>query len=224
MSNQNEFIDLIKVSDSLKEIDITNLKNNTENNAFILCKNSFINYEILINKFINKQLTKDEIILINNNSPKFYFTFKEIISFINKIDIYIVDRNYLIHRGIDQKFLISNLFYYIQDGKRYLYFFENSKLFMISPVKVTKLQNQKNNNQNINISLNNFLNNRNNTIIMGNEFSEINNNHIRSVSPNINIINNNNLNDNKINILNCLILLYANERLIKKRLFPNIHL
>ena len=168
MSNQNEFIDLIKVSDSLKEIDITHLKSNSENNSLLLCKYSFINYKIDINKFMNKQLTKDEIILINNNSPKFNFTFKEIISFINKIDIYIVDRNYLIHRGIHQNFLISNLFYYIKDGKRFLYFFENSKLFMIMPVKVIKLQNQKDNNQNLNIYLNNSINN-NNITIMGNE-------------------------------------------------------
>ena len=210
MPNQHESIALIKVSDYLIEIDITNLKLTVQGNAFILCKYSFINYEILINKFMNKQLTKDEIILINNNSPKFYFTFKEIISFINKIDIYIVDRNYLKHRGINDNFFnICNLSYFIQDGKRYLYFYENSKLFMIVPVKVTNLQNQKNNNQKINIS----LNNRNNIIIMGNKVSKINNNLIRSVSPNINNNKVINKNDNKNIILNCLILLYANEKL-----------
>jgi hypothetical protein len=78
MSNQNEFIAFIKVSDSLKEIDITNLKQNCENNAFILCKYSFINYDNYINKFINKKLTKDEIILINQNSPRFNLFLKRL--------------------------------------------------------------------------------------------------------------------------------------------------
>jgi hypothetical protein len=91
----------------------------------------------------------------------------------------------------------SNLSYYIKDGIRYLYFCEKLKLFIIDTVKVIKLLN----NNNLNSSINN---------LMG------------IVSPNINIINNNNLNDNKINILNCLILLYANERLIKKRFSSNI--
>ena len=78
MLNQNEFIALIKASDSLKEIDIKYLKDDCVNNAFILCKYSFINYEILINKFINKQLTKIEIQYINNNnSAKFNFTSDE---------------------------------------------------------------------------------------------------------------------------------------------------
>ena len=198
MSDQNEFIVLIKASDSLKETDIANLTCNA--NAFILCKYSFINYEIYINKFINKQLTEDEIILINNNSPKFNFTFKEIMLFINKIDIYIVDKNYLIHRGIKDNFLNNyNLSYFIQDGKRYLYFFETLKLFMIVSVKVVKLQNK------------NDLNN-----LMAGEISNINNNN------NFNNINNININDNKNIILNCLILLYANERLIKKKLSSNI--
>jgi len=65
MSNQSEFIDVIKINDSLKEISIANLNNNFENNAFILCKYSSINYENYINKFMKKQLTKDEIQLIN---------------------------------------------------------------------------------------------------------------------------------------------------------------
>ena len=42
---------------------------------------------------------------------------------------------------------------------------------------------------------------------------------MRSLSPDINNIN---INDNKISILKCLILLYGNERLIKKRLSSNI--
>ena len=78
MINQNESIVHIKASDSLKEIDITNLKTAVQNNAFILCKYSFINYEIDINKFMNKQLTKDEIILINQNSPRFNLFLKRL--------------------------------------------------------------------------------------------------------------------------------------------------
>ena len=64
-------------------------------------------------------------------------------SFINKINIYIVDRNYLIHRGIKQNFLYSNLFYYIDSGIKYLYFFENLKLFKIENVKIVKYNNKK---------------------------------------------------------------------------------
>ena len=227
MSNQNESFALIKASDSLKEIDISYLKKSCVSNAFILCKYSFINCDNYINKFINKQLTKDEIILINQKSPKFNFTPDEIMPFINKIDIYIVDKNYLINRGIDSNFLNNtNLSYFIDNGIKYLYFFETLKLFMIVPLKETKLHNKKNNCQNLNISLNNTINNNNNS--MGNEFSENNNNLIGSVSPDINYnfnnFNNNtfDLNDNKNSILNCLILLYANERLITKRLSSNI--
>jgi len=72
-------------------------------------------------------------------------------SFINKINIYIVDRNFLVHRGIKQNFLYSNLFYYIDSGIIYLYFFENSKLFN-ETVKIVKNNNNKtkaNNSNNI---------------------------------------------------------------------------
>ena len=41
MSNQNELIVLIKITDSLKEIDIVHLKK-CEFNAFILCKYSIM--------------------------------------------------------------------------------------------------------------------------------------------------------------------------------------
>ena len=143
MSNQIESIALIKISDSLKEIDLTNFKT-CENNAFILCKYSFINYDIYINKFMNKQLSKIYIQIINQNSPRFIFSFEEIMSFINKIDIYIVNRNYLIHRGIYPKFLeYTNLAYYIHNGKRYLFFFNELKLFKIEPGNTTILSNQK---------------------------------------------------------------------------------
>ena len=156
MLNQNEFI--IKINGSLKEIDITNLKT-CGSNAFILCKYSFINYEIYLNKFINKQLTKSEIQSINQNSPKFNFSFEEIMSFINKINIYIVDRNYLIHRCINQNFLNnSNLSYYIQNGIQYLFFCEKLKLFMILPEKVTKLSNSNKINNIKYEDINNFPN------------------------------------------------------------------
>jgi len=226
MSNQKAFIDVIRINDSLKQIDLTNLKK-CESNAFILCNNSFINYEIYKNKFMNKQLTKDEIQLINQNSPKFNFTSDEIMSFINKINIYIVNSNYLIHRGINQIFLNNcNLSYYIYNGIKYLYFFNNSKLFKIDPVKVIKLSNQNNNlNNSINNNLmgsvltvinNNNINNNNNNTIINNDNTIINNDNT--------IINNNNinLNDNKISILNCLILFYGNERIIKQRLSSNM--
>jgi len=216
MSNQKGFIDLIKINDSLKEIDLTNLKSNSENNAFILCKYSFINYEVDINKFMNKQLTKDKIQLINHNSPKFNFTSDEIMSFKNTINIYIVDNNYLIHRGINQDFLYSNLFYYIDNGIKYLYFIQELKLFKIAPIKIIKLPNQSNN---INNSINNNL--------MGSILTDINNNTIinNDNTINNNNINNNNiinLNDNKVSILRCLILFYGNERIIKQRLSSNM--
>ena len=122
MSNQNEFI--IKIN-YLKEIDLTNFKT-CENNAFILCKYSFINYEIYLNKYMNKKLTKSEIQLINQNFPKFSFSFDEIRSFIYKINIYIVDKNYLIPRGINRNFLEhNNLAYYMHKGIEYLFFLIN---------------------------------------------------------------------------------------------------
>ena len=132
---------------------------------------------------MNKKLTNEEIQKINQNSPKFNFTFDEIMSFNNKIDIYIVNKNYLVNRGINQIFLNNcNLSFFINNGKKYLYFLEELKLIMIEPFRIRKLSN-------INI-------NNNNIII--------------------------NLNCNKINILNCLILFHANERQIKKILTSSI--
>ena len=108
---------------------------------------------------MNKQLTKSEIQSINQNSPKFNFSFEEIMSFINKINIYIVDRNYLIHRCINQNFLNnSNLSYYIQNGIQYLFFCEKLKLFMILPLKVTKLSNSNKINNIKYEDINNFPN------------------------------------------------------------------
>ena len=148
--------------------------------VFIFCRYSFINYEIYFTKFLNKKLTNEEIQLINQNSPIFNFTFDEIMSFNNKIDIYIVNKNYLVNRGINQIFLNNcNLSFFINNGKKYLYFFKELKLLMIEPFRIIK-------SANINI-------NNNNTII--------------------------NLNCNKINILNYLILFHSNDKQIKKTNF-----
>ena len=49
MSNQNEFIEHIKINDSWKQIDINNLQQlqpNMIRDVFIFCRYSFINYEI----------------------------------------------------------------------------------------------------------------------------------------------------------------------------------
>ena len=165
MSLQNEFIEHIKINDSLIQIDINNLQQIQQHiirDVFIFCKYSFINYENYSAKFMNNKLAYEEIQLINHNSPIFNFTFDEIMSFINKIDIYIVDKNYLINRGINQIFLNNcNLSYFINNGQKYLYFYKELQLLMIEPY-------------------------------------------------------------NKINILNCLILFYANERQIKKILASSI--
>ena len=151
--------------------------------VFIFFRYSFINYEIYFTIFMNKKLTNEEIQLINQNSPIFNFTFDEIMSFNNKIDIYIVNKNYLVNRGINQIFLNNcNLSFFINNGKKYLYFFKELKLLMIEPFRIIK-------------------------------------------SANININNNNiiiNLNCNKINILNCLILFHANDKQIKKKLTSSI--
>ena len=104
---------------------------------------------------MNKQLTKDEIQLINKNSPKFNFSFYEIMSFKNKINIYIVDRNYLIHRGINQIFLNNCILSYLLHNRiKYLYFFESLKLFKIEPIKVIKMNNNSigNNVENFNLT------------------------------------------------------------------------
>ena len=224
MSNQKAFIDAIKINDSLKEIDLTNLKK-CEANAFVLCKYSLINYEKYINRFMNKQITKDEIQLINQNSPKFQFTLDEIMSFINKINIYIVDSNYLIDRGINQIFLNDcNLSYYIHNGIKYLYFNKEFKLFKIDQVKVMKLPNQNDINNSINNNLTgSVLPDMNNDAIINSDNTNNTNNNINNINNNTIINNNNNnLNDNKVIILRCLILFYGNERIIKQRLSLNI--
>ena len=137
MSLQNEFIEHIKINDSLKQIDINNLQQIQQHiirDVFIFCKYSFINYENYSAKFMNNKLAYEEIQLINQNSPIFNFTFDEIMSFNNKIDIYIVDKNYLINRGINQIFLNKcNLSYFINNGQKYLYFYKELQLLMIEP-------------------------------------------------------------------------------------------
>ena len=92
MSHQNEFIEHIRINDSLIQIDINNLlqlQQHMIRDVFIFCQYSFINYEHYSANFMNKELTLNEIQFINKNSPKFNFTFNEIMSF-NKKLIYIL--------------------------------------------------------------------------------------------------------------------------------------
>ena len=211
MLEQREFFDIIEINDSIKEISGHNLQ--SYNNIFILCKNSFINCNIDINKFINNQLSNEEIQMINKKSPKFNFLFDEFMQFKNNIDkIYIVDYNYLINRGIDKNILNNCILSYSNDnGKKYLSFNEECKMLIIEPVDMI---NKNKVNQN-NSTINNIIN-------IEKEPIDINNNYLFNMPTNHNnIISNtpaNNESFNKINILDCLILFYANEKVIKERL------
>ena len=182
MSKQKEFIDHIHIYDSAKEIDYIQL--NTYYKVFILCKKSF-NYQIDINKFLNKNLTENEIQSINLNSPNFNFKFNEFISFQKEFDIYIVDKNYLLNRGINENFIYDcKLSYAINNEKKILSFNEEIKYLIIESLKPNKLLNQNKDNENLLSSMNN--NNINN--FMENLSSNINNNNVENFSSDINNI------------------------------------
>lgn len=154
MFKQREFFDIFEINDSIKEIIGHNLQ--SYNNIFILCKNSFINCNIDINKFINNQLSNEEIQMINTKSPKFNFTFDEIMQFKNNVDkIYIVDCNYLINRGIDKNIFNNCILSYSNDnGKKYLSFNVECKMLIIEPVEMINKNKGNQNNSNINNIIN----------------------------------------------------------------------
>ena len=77
--NGNEIIEYIQKDDFLREIPVQNINYNQFIPVFILCQNSIVNDpNIDIIKLVKKQLSSNEIALINSSSLQLNFTPKEI--------------------------------------------------------------------------------------------------------------------------------------------------
>ena len=235
-----EFIKHITKDDCIKEVvDFSCLSQAKGIEIFIICQDSFKYKNVDIHKFVKKLYTKEQIQYIIQNGIRFVFTFNEIISLNkNKKDFYIVDNSFPSKFGINN--ISSNIFYYINNSKKFLYFMNESKLLMIESGNRLSLTPSINDNKihNEALNTNEFDQNNNNNIIINNnnEFcsvKKINNNIIGKNNPNcnvdnnlnyfnlvnninttneININNNTGSNDTKTNILNALILIYASDK------------
>ena len=119
------FAECIKINDSIKEIIETPSMNNLMP-IFILCQYSIVNYPYInIRNFINKTISEEEKLIIRGSTFRFSFTTKEIISMHkNKMEIFIVNKAFLIKCGIDHSIIkLTNIFYYT-DSKKKCYILE----------------------------------------------------------------------------------------------------
>ena len=154
--NEIELCESITKDATLRPISLHYLKRDKEKPVFILCKNSIEKYpNIDINKLVNKQYTRNEIALFNRSTMRLEFNFDEIMSFNKaKLDFFIVNKSLLLKIGISEYFLIStNIFYFTDNNRKFLYFKNEQKLLMIESGYATKPSNQ---------NINNYINNKNN--------------------------------------------------------------
>ena len=154
--NEIELCESITKDATLRPISLHYLKRDKEKPVFILCKNSIEKYpNIDINKLVNKQYTRNEIALFNRSTMRLEFNFDEIMSFNKaKLDFFIVNKSLLLKIGISEYFLIStNIFYFTDNNRKFLYFKNEQKLLMIESGYATKPSNQ---------NLNNYINIKNN--------------------------------------------------------------
>ena len=194
--------------------------------VYVLCKNSFDqSYQnIDIGKLFSNNLSSNEISNMILLGIKTDFTFDEIMSFKNNnIDFYIVDRERLskifLNQDINQCFSSIKLFQY---KGNYILSFDFFYFISFKPKYNTSNfvnENQSNPNIQININNNNYdeLLNDNNIKNTGDAVynnSLINDDIFNQPQEQQLNINNNNIptKDEKTKILECLILLYGNER------------
>ena len=130
--SEKELIKHISTNDCLKEVDLSYIKGLKQ--VFIICQDSFTNKNVDIHKFVRNQYTKDQVQSILKNGFKFVFKYNEILSLNkNKKDFYIVDNSFFSKFGITTR-SSSNIIYYIDNSKRFLYFLNDTKLLMIDSV------------------------------------------------------------------------------------------
>ena len=154
--NEIELCESITKDFTLRPISLYYLKRDKEQPVFILCKNSIEKYpNIDINKLVNKQYTRNEIALFNRSTMRLEFNSDEIMSFNKKkLDFFIVNKLLLLKIGFSEYFLIpTNIFYFTDNNRKFLYFENEQKLLMIESGYATKPSNQ---------NLNNYINIKNN--------------------------------------------------------------
>ena len=207
--SEKELIKHISINDCLKEVDLSYIKGLKQ--VFIICQDSFTNKNVDIHKFVIKQYTKKQLRSIIQNGIKFDFTCNEIISLNkNKKDFYIVDYSFLSNFGINN--ISSNILYYLENSKKFLYFINEGKLLKIESrnllslmpnVNDNKIYNEfiNNNNKITNYDYNSINNiNDNKNLELFYSVSEINGNINRNKNPKGNVYNNlNNFNLGNIN-------------------------
>ena len=236
MNIDNNFLFLLKPEDDYKELIFKGTLDNLKE-AYILCKYSFEDPNFKIDNFVqNKNNMKMPPITRLN------FTFNEIMSFKKKkIDFYIISKERL--QSILKKSCINTefrtyIYFFDKLEDKILYFMNDNKFigFKIKHVGYENINNSNNlsnilsmNNNNINPGNNQFINdinsNNNNIDIYNNNINNnINNDSINNyniIDPALhsntnyqNSIYNFQIDESKINIIRCLILIYGNEKII----------
>ena len=182
--NGKELIEYIAINDYIKEVDLSYLKGG-DKQIFIICQDSFKYKNVDIHKFVQRRYTKDQVQSIVKNGVKFNFICDEILSMNeNKKDFYIVDNSFLSKFGITN--ISSNIFYYVDNSKKFLYFLNEFKLLMIESGNRLSLTPNINNNKIYHevLNTNEYNQNNNNNIITNydhNSVGDMNNNTFFSV-------------------------------------------
>ena len=188
---EKEFVEYIGINDSLHNI-VETVNNDKFKKAFVLCKEEIANCNVInIKGNINKYLPNHPISL-NKAYYLILDTKVDNIKYLkmNNKEFFIVNIPFLLKIGFNYSLNDSTISYYKYNSNTYLYFNYEFELFKIvknnqlhQPTKQMEVfQNPMNINLNQNIVLPNNINQN---------------------------VNNENL---KLNILNCLILLYANKK------------
>ena len=184
IQNEKDIIEYISVNDSLKLVNFNNIDLSDKIPVLIISYKTFTNYpNIDIKKLVNRQYKPEEILFIKD-SPIYHLTSDDVITLkkSNK-EFFIANASFLTKIGFDQYILLSpNIYYFIENSKKFLYFKNENTLLMIESGNQMNLSSSINNNLNINIDINNI----------------------------------------RKNIINCSVLLYANEKIINKLYSSNI--
>ena len=210
MSTQKNFAIHLDYNDDYKEISLSETLNNLIN-VYIICKYSFVNQNVDIEK-----LVRNNDINIPNDNIRLNFSVDEIMSFKKKkIDFYIVDEDRLnsifTMRGIN----IS------KETNITLGDIRGNKFLCFDYFRYISFSIKSNTNSNINIKqtfpnqLNDWKNlEKNNHINTFDEISQDNININKTYQPKNNFFNNGNItnNEDKTKIITILILLFGNEK------------
>ena len=133
IQNEKDIIEYISVNDSLKLVNFNNIDLSDKIPVLIISYKTFTKYpNIDIKKLANRQYKPEEIQVIKS-SPVNELTLDDVITLkkSNK-EFFIANASFLTKIGFDQYILLSpNIYYFIQNSKKFLYFKNENKLLMI---------------------------------------------------------------------------------------------